>query len=75
MRKANATQGTDFALHLDDAQINALVAEYNADPAYAEMNKAMDEARIALVDSMVAVGRITAGDGAGVEKRGRLRTV
>ena len=60
MRKANATHGTDFALHLDDAQINALVAEYNADPAYAEMNKAMDESRVALVDSMVAVGRITA---------------
>ena len=60
MRTSNATQGTDFALHLDDAQINALVAEYNADPAYAEMNKAMDESRVALVDSMVAVGRITA---------------
>ncbi len=60
MRRANATQGTDFALHLNDAQIDALVKEYNSNPAYAEMNKAMDEARVALVDSMVDVGRITA---------------
>lgn len=64
MRKANATQGTDFALHLNDGQIDALVKEYNSNPAYAEMNKAMDEARVALVDSMVDVGRITAEMGA-----------
>ena len=64
MRKANATQGTDFALHLNDGEIDALVKEYNSNPAYAEMNKAMDEARVALVDSMVDVGRITAEMGA-----------
>ena len=64
MRKANATQGTDFALHLNDGEIDALVKEYNSNPAYAEMNKVMDEARVALVDSMVDVGRITAEMGA-----------
>ena len=64
MRRANATQGTSFALHLNDGQIDALMTEYNSNPAYAEMNRAMDEARVALVDSMVDVGRITAEMGA-----------
>jgi hypothetical protein len=65
LRKSNAKNGTTelsfkgTAAEID-AQIDALLAEYNSDPIYAEMNKAMDEARIALVDSMVAVGRLTA---------------
>jgi hypothetical protein len=65
LRKSNAKNGTTFKLSFKgtpaeiDAQIDALLAEYNSDPIYAEMNKAMDEARIALVDSMVAVGRLT----------------
>jgi len=67
MRASNYTGATDFALHkIDktsnlsvDQQINAMVAEYKRHPELQEMSKLMDEARIALVDHMVAVGRLT----------------
>ena len=63
MRKSNQTQGTEFLLHMTDAQIDQLVAEYNADPALKEISDAMDRPRKELVDHMVAVGRLTADEG------------
>jgi hypothetical protein len=59
MRTANKTQGTGFLLHLKDNEIDQLVAEYKADPDLQAMSKAMDESRLAMVDNMVAVGRLT----------------
>jgi len=44
---------------LKDNEIDQLVQEYNADPDLQEMSKLMDEARIAMVDNMVKVGRLT----------------
>ena len=64
MRTANQTQGAGFLLHLKDAEIDQLVAEYKADPELQAMSKLMDEARIAMVDNMVAVGRLTKEQGA-----------
>ena len=49
----------DFPSHMDAQTRAALVAEYNADPAFKAMNKLMDEARIAMVDNLVAVGRLS----------------
>jgi len=49
----------DFPSHMDPQTRAALVAEYNADPAFKAMNKLMDEARIAMVDNLVAVGRLS----------------
>ncbi len=71
LRTANNTQGASFTLHkIDessslsiDQQINALLADYRADPALKEMNKLMDESRNALVDHLVAVGRLTPDQG------------
>lgn len=63
MRTANKTEGTNFLLHLSDAEIDQLVAEYKADPDLQEMSKAMDEARLAMVDNMVAAGRLTPEQG------------
>jgi hypothetical protein len=59
MRASNKNDGTSFLLHLKDAEIDQLVREYKADPDLQAMSKAMDEARIAMVDNMVAVGRLT----------------
>jgi hypothetical protein len=59
MRTANKTEGTSFALHLKDNEIDQLVREYKADPDLQAMSKAMDEARKAMVDNMVAVGRLS----------------
>jgi|694.fasta_scaffold00930_43 hypothetical protein len=53
----------DFPKHIKDADRALLVAEYNADPAFAEMNAAMDKPRIALVDQMVKVGRLSKEQG------------
>lgn len=64
MRTANKTQGTGFLLHLKDNEIDQLVAEYKADPDLQAMSKAMDESRLAMVDNMVAVGRLTPEQGA-----------
>lgn len=64
MRTANKTQGTSFLLHLKDPEIDQLVREYNADPDLQAMSKAMDESRLAMVDNMVAVGRLTPEQGA-----------
>lgn len=63
MRKSNQTQGTEFVLHMTDAQIDQLVAEYNADPDLKAISAAMDRPRKDLVDHMVAVGRLTAEEG------------
>jgi hypothetical protein len=71
LRTANNTQGASFTLHkIDessslsiDQQINALLADYRADPALKEMNKLMDESRNALVDHLVSVGRLTPDQG------------
>ena len=59
MRASNKNDGTDFALHLKDSEIDMLVREYKADPDLQAMSKLMDEARIAMVDNMVKVGRLT----------------
>ena len=49
----------DFPSHMKPAEIASLVADYKADPAFAAMNAAMDKPRIAMIDHMVAVGRLT----------------
>jgi hypothetical protein len=59
MRASNKNDGTSFLIHLKDAEIDQLVREYKADPDLQAMSKLMDEARIAMVDNMVAVGRLT----------------
>ena len=59
MRRSNREDGTDFLIHLKDREIDQLVAEYDADPDLQAMSRAMDESRIAMVDNMVAVGRLS----------------
>lgn len=49
----------DFPKHINDRDRAILVAEYNSDPAFAKMNEAMDKPRLALIDKMVAVGRLS----------------
>jgi hypothetical protein len=56
-------ENPDFPKHINDADRALLVAEYNADPAFAKMNAAMDKPRIALVDQMVKVGRLSKEQG------------
>jgi len=63
MRTANKNDGAGFLLHLKDNEIDQLVREYKADPDLQAMSKAMDEARLAMVDNMVAVGRLSAEQG------------
>lgn len=63
MRTANRTQGTQFLLHLKDAEIDQLVREYKADPDLQAMSKAMDESRLAMVDNMVKAGRLSKEQG------------
>ena len=64
MRASNKTGATSFSLHLNDAQIDQLMAEYNADPDLKAMSKLMDEARIDMVDNLVKVGRLSPEQGA-----------
>jgi hypothetical protein len=67
MRISNRAGKTNFQLHaIDktssltlDQQINEMLKEYNAQPELQEIAKVMDKARIALVDHMVDVGRLT----------------
>jgi hypothetical protein len=59
MRRSNQQDGTKFLIHLKDAEIDQLVREYRADPDLKAMSELMDEARKAMVDNMVAVGRLT----------------
>ena len=63
MRTSNKNDGTSFLLHLKDNEIDQLVREYKADPDLQAMSKAMDEARLAMVDNMVKVGRLSAEQG------------
>lgn len=71
LRTANNTQGASYPIHKinktstlsADQQIDALLADYRSDPALKEMNKLMDESRNALVDHLVAVGRLTPDQG------------
>jgi len=56
-------ENPDFPKHINDADRALLVAEYNADPAFAKMSAAMDKPRIALVDQMVKVGRLSKEQG------------
>jgi hypothetical protein len=63
MLESNRTQGTKFVLHLKDTEINQLMAEYNADPELQALTKLMDDARIAMVDNMVAAGRLSPEQG------------
>lgn len=63
MRRSNNTGMTNFAIHLKDNEIDQLVKAYNADPDLQEMSKLMDEARKAMVDNLVAVGRLSAEEG------------
>jgi hypothetical protein len=67
MRISNRAGMTNFQLHaIDktsslslDQQINEMLKEYNAQPDLQEISRVMDAARIALVDHMVEVGRLT----------------
>jgi len=67
MRISNRAGKTNFQLHaIDktsslslDQQINEMLKEYNAQPDLQEISKVMDAARIAMVDHMVEVGRLT----------------
>lgn len=63
MRTSNKNDGTSFLLHLKDNEIDQLVREYKADPDLQAMSKVMDSARLAMVDNMVAVGRLSAEQG------------
>ena len=45
--------------HMSNAEIDALVAVYNADPLLQQMTAHMDKSRIAMVNHMEAVGRLT----------------
>lgn len=63
MRTANKTEGAGFLLHLKDSEIDQLVREYNADPDLKAMSALMDEARKAMVDNLVKVGRLTDAQG------------
>jgi hypothetical protein len=63
MRKSNKAGITNFALHLKDNDIDLLLQEYNADPDLKEMSKLMDEARIAMVNNLVSVGRLSKEQG------------
>jgi len=63
MRRSNQQDGTTFLIHLKDNEIDQLVRAYNADPDLQEMSKLMDEARIAMVNNMVKVGRLSAEEG------------
>jgi hypothetical protein len=49
----------DFPKQINDRDRALLVAEYNSDPAFAEMSAAMDKPRIALINKMVDVGRLS----------------
>jgi hypothetical protein len=49
----------DFPKQINDRDRAVLVAEYNSDPIYAKMNEAMDKPRLALIDKMVDVGRLS----------------
>jgi hypothetical protein len=49
----------DFPKHLTDRDRAVLVAEYNSDPVFAQMSEAMDKPRLALIDKMVEVGRLS----------------
>jgi hypothetical protein len=49
----------DFPKHLTDRDRAVLVAEYNSDPVYAQMNAVMDKPRLDLIDKMVEVGRLS----------------
>jgi hypothetical protein len=49
----------DFPKHLSDRDRAVLVAEYNSDPVFAQMNAVMDKPRLALIDKMVEVGRLS----------------
>ena len=64
MRNSNKTQGTSFVIHMKDADIDTLVAEYKADKDLQNLSALMDKPRIALVDQMIKVGRLTAEEGA-----------
>ena len=49
----------DFPKHLSDRDRAVLVAEYNSDPVFAKMNAVMDKPRLALINKMVDVGRLS----------------
>lgn len=49
----------DFPKHIPDRERAILVAEYNSDSEFAKMNAAMDKPRLALIDKMVDVGRLS----------------
>jgi hypothetical protein len=49
----------DFPKHMPDRDRAILVAEYNSDPIFAKMNEAMDKPRLAMIDKMVEVGRLS----------------
>jgi hypothetical protein len=63
LRTSNKNDGTEFKLHLSDADIDQLVAEYKAQPELQEMSRLMDKARIDMVDNMIAVGRLSPEEG------------
>jgi hypothetical protein len=71
LREAAKRENLPFVPHAIDKtskmsaaqQIDHLVKEYKADPALQAMSKLMDEPRIALVDHMIDVGRLSPEEG------------
>jgi len=64
LRASNAQNGTSFVLHMTDNEIDTLTQTYDNDPLLKSMTDAMDAPRKALIDQLVAVGRITPEVGA-----------
>jgi hypothetical protein len=71
LRKSNAAGTTDFSINKlslkdnrsADAQIDAALADYDANPEIAAIKQQMDTMRFELIDQMVATGRLSAEEG------------
>jgi hypothetical protein len=71
LRKSNAAGTTDFSINKlslkdprsADAQIDAALADYAANPEIAAIKQQMDTMRFELIDQMVATGRLSAEEG------------
>ena len=59
----NPASRTNFSIHRPIPWIDANAATYDADPVVQEMVRMMDTGRKALIDQMVAAGRITRQEG------------
>jgi hypothetical protein len=71
LRKSNAAGTTDFSINKlslkdarsADAQIDAALADYAANPEIAAIKQQMDTMRFELIDKMVETGRLSAEEG------------